>query len=116
MGPGSVAWTGGLMYNHPHYEIPMLGETAIQPDIAQSAATLTAIGTGTAFGVLLLLIVLVLLIRVIATRILGGAQARAALAGARTEADAHDRALAAVIGVSALLAAPESVATPGDDG
>ena len=112
MWPGLSAWCTIT----PATDFRCWGETAIQPDIVQTAATLTAIGIGTAFGVLLLLTVLIVLIRMIATPILSRAQAHAALAAARAESDTHDRALAAVVGVSALLAAPESGGTRGGDG
>ena len=81
----------------------------IEQAIAEEAAILTGIGMGTAFALLILLMVVIVVVRHLSARILG----RAAAQAAATEAEARDKALAAVIGVAALRANPKR-AEPGE--
>ena len=85
------------------------------PGVAQEAALLTAIGMGTAFAVLLVLLVMTLLIRLTSVRI-NGVTAEPTedppsqptpedAEGPQDEAEARNRALAAALAVTALLAA-----------
>ena len=68
---------------------------------------------GTAFGLLVLLIVVVLLVRQFSARILG----RAARMAAAEAAKAEEKALSAAIAVTALLANPENTQrSSADDG
>lgn len=80
----------------------------LEPGVAEDAAILTAIGMGTAFVVLLVLLVMTLLIRWVSVRINGPIteptdDAPAELAP--EDDQARDRALAAALAVTALLAA-----------
>jgi Na+-transporting methylmalonyl-CoA/oxaloacetate decarboxylase gamma subunit len=75
---------------------------------AEDAAILTAIGIGTAFSVLLLLLVVTLLIRRISDWLAGPTIEPAEGAPgqpAQEDAQARNRALAAALAVTALLAA-----------
>ena len=76
--------------------------------IAEEAAILTAIGIGTAFAVLVVLLVMTVLIRWISVRIEGRTAEPTDDAPARPtreDAQARNRALAAALAVTALLAA-----------
>ena len=87
-------------------------ETRIEQGIAEDAAILTAIGIATAFGLLVVLMVVIFVGRILTVRILAGEALRAARRAAESEATSRERALAAVIGVSALLAGTTAMETP----
>ena len=84
----------------------------IEQGIAEDAAILTAIGIATAFGLLVLLMVVIVLGRIFSARILAIEARRAAKRAAKTDAASRDKALAAVVAVSALLAGPAPVEGP----
>ena len=79
-------------------------ETRIEQGIAADAGILTAIGIATAFGLLVVLMVVIALGRILSVRILAGEAQRAAKRAAEADAASRDKALAAVVGVAALLA------------
>ena len=84
--------------------------------VAEDAAILTAIGIGTAFAVLLVLLVMTLLIRWISVRMEGRTSEPTDDAPAQPnqeDTQARNRALAAALAVTALLAARGS---PGEHG
>ena len=76
----------------------------IDQAILEKAGTLTAIGIGTAFGLLLLLMVVVTVVRLFSNVILEGAARRARSKAARAEGESRDRARAAVAAVTAIMA------------
>ena len=88
--------------------------------VAEDAAILTAIGIGTAFAVLLVLLVMTLLIRWISVRMEGRTSEPTDDAPAQPnqeDTQARNRALAAALAVTALLAArPRSDGSPGEHG
>ena len=86
-------------------------ETTIDQELAKEAAILTGIGMGTAFSLLVLLIIIIVLIRSFSARILGG---QGVTQPPQPDPAARDKALAAAIAVTALLASPGRTASPGD--
>ena len=72
--------------------------------ILEDASILTIIGIGTAFGLLLLLMVVVAVVRLFSSVILKGVGRRARKKAARMEAESQDRARAAVAAVTAIMA------------
>ena len=80
--------------------------------MVREALILTGIGIGTAFGLLVAMMVGILLVKLVATRFVKGAAEDAA----GQPAEARDRALAAVIAVSAVLGNQDRSALPGADG
>ena len=76
----------------------------IDPVILEDASILTIIGIGTAFGLLLLLMVVVAVVRLFSSVILEGAARRARSKADRTEAESRNRAQAAVAAVTAIMA------------
>ena len=81
-------------------------ETTIERAIVEDAAILTGIGIGTAFGLLAFLLIVIQLVHWFSVFVLTAGAERAARRSAAAEADAHDKALAAAIAVSAWLAGP----------
>ena len=81
-------------------------DITIDPDIAREAALLTRIGLGTVFALLVLLMTVTTLVHQLSARFLGDAAKTTAPQSAEAEAASHDRALAAAVAVSALLANP----------
>ncbi len=72
---------------------------------------LTGIGVGTAFGLLVLLTIIISLIGWLSTHYLDRAERVATERASKLEAEARDKALAAVVAVTALL--PETGRAPG---
>ena len=87
-------------------------EREITPEIAEEAAILTGIGMGTAFGLLLLLVAVTVVVRIVSEYI----SKRGAGDAVSAEADARERALAAVVGVTAFLAQGDRGDRPQPDG
>ena len=81
---------------------PCSEETAIDSAVAEEAAILTGIGIGTAFGLLILLMVAIVLVRLSSAGILGRIEIIAAARLREAEAESRDKALAAVVAVTAL--------------
>ena len=90
----------------------LLRESRIEQGLVDDAAILTAVGIATAFGMLVLMMVVIVLGRMVSTRILAGAARRAAKRAAASDAASRDKALAAVVAVSALLAGTSPVQGP----
>ena len=67
---------------------------------------MTGIGIGTAFGLLAVLLIVIQLVRWFSVTIVTAAEERAERRSASADAAAHDKAMAAAIAVSALLAGP----------
>ena len=93
----------------------------VDPTIAGEAATLTAIGMGTAFVVLVLLLIVISLIGVFNRRISDDAAPSAVVKSGsqptQEDVEARDRALAAVLAVTALMASrPHATFRTGEDG
>jgi Na+-transporting methylmalonyl-CoA/oxaloacetate decarboxylase gamma subunit len=70
----------------------------------QQAAMLTIIGIITAFGLLVLLMAVISIVGRLSTHVLDRAEREAAERIAKADAEAHDKALAALAAVTALLA------------
>ena len=87
----------------------------IDPELAEQAAILTGIGIGTAFGLLVLLIITIYFIGWIFRRF---PEASDTIADALVAEDDQyrDKALAAAIAVAALLGKPERASNPGSGG
>ena len=90
-------------------------ETTIEQVIAERAAILTGIGMGTAFSLLIMLIVMITVVRGFSDRVLARSAERAAVRAAQVEVEVRERALAAAIAVTALLASPRRARFPGGD-
>ncbi|MCH8205626.1 MAG: hypothetical protein IH956_01315 [Chloroflexi bacterium] len=89
--------------------------TTIDQAIVEEAAILTAIGIGTAFGLLVLLIVVVAVVRVSSEFVLERVSGRAAAKAVQEEAESRNRAHAAVAAVTAIMAARTRAGTAGGD-
>ena len=89
--------------------------TTIDSELAEQAAILTGIGIGTAFGLLVLLIVAIYLIGLIFRRFPETSDATEDTLAAEDD-QFRDKALAAAIAVAALLRKPERTSSPGSDG
>jgi Na+-transporting methylmalonyl-CoA/oxaloacetate decarboxylase gamma subunit len=95
----------------------------VDPAIAEEALILTAIGMGTAFAVLVLLLAVILLIGVI-NRYFNGNEEQSETLDSDPHTDdedvdeeARDRALAAALAVTALIASkPKASFNTGEDG
>ena len=87
----------------------------IDPEIVEEAAILTGIGIGTAFGLLVLLMVVVAVVRLSSGYVLERASTRAAAKAVQEEAESRNRAQAAVGAVTAIMAARKRTATAGGD-
>ena len=93
----------------------------VDPAIAKEAAILTVIGMGTAFVVLVLLLIVILLIgafnRYISDDVTPPAVAESESEPDEQDAEARDRELAAALAVTALIASrPHASFTTGEDG
>ena len=100
------------MYNHA---APIQGpwsKAIVERVVAENAAILTGIGIGTAFALLLLLTVIVVLVRLLSLRIFGVPGEATAGQSISAEAQARDKALAAVISVVALRSGSGSTGGP----
>lgn len=75
----------------------------IQQAVFEQAAILTIIGIITAFGLLVLLMAVVSVTGRLSTHVLDRAEREAAEQAFRADAEAHDKAVAAVAAVAALL-------------
>ena len=89
--------------------------TTIDSELAEKAAILTGIGIGTAFGLLVLLIITIYLIGLF-FRFFPEATDTAEDALAAEDDQFRDKALAAAIAVTALLGKPERTSDPGGGG
>ena len=87
----------------------------IDLETAKEAAILTGIGMGTAFGLLVLLMVTILLVRQFFVQIFDGLMGDAAQSASTIGADSRDKALAAAIGVTAALASQGRTQNPAGD-
>jgi Na+-transporting methylmalonyl-CoA/oxaloacetate decarboxylase gamma subunit len=85
--------------------------TTIDQAIVEEAAILTGIGIGTAFGLLVMLMVVIFIVRLSSGYLLE----RAAMRAAREEAESRNRAHAAVAAVTAIVAARARADTAGGD-
>ena len=90
--------------------------TVIEESIAKEAAILTGIGMGTAFSLLVLLLAVITLVHLFSARILRRAAERTAAQAQEIEAQVREKALAAAIAVTALVASPKHIRSPGGDG
>lgn len=101
-----------MVYNHA---APIQGpwsKSIVERVVAENAAVLTGIGIGTAFALLLLLTVIVVLVRLLSVRMLGAPGGTTAGRSISAEAQARDKALAAVISVVALRSRSGSTGSP----
>ena len=78
-------------------------EEIIDQAVVEQGAKLTAIGMGTAFAILLLLTLVIMVMGSLAGRVSRGAAPQAAMTSDETSLEVRDRALAAVVAVSAVL-------------
>ena len=79
---------------------------------ADDATILTGIGIGTAFGLLIAMMVVILAVRLITTRLLPAA----APGSSEGDAETREKALAAVVAVTTLLADQSRTDEPGKAG
>ena len=87
----------------------------IDQAIVEEAAILTGIGIGTAFGLLVMLMVVVFVVRLSSGYLLERASRRATIRTAHEEAEFRNRAHAAVAAVTAIVAARTHADTAGGD-
>ena len=83
--------------------------------IAEEAAILTGIGIVTAFGLLVILMLIILMVRMAVERILRVATPGVTAAPVGSDAEARNKALAAVIAVTAVRAASHAAGSADDD-
>lgn len=77
--------------------------TAIEQEIINEAAILTGFGIGTAFASLVLLMIAIPLIRLLSARLPNGTAGPVSIAPQDVDGVTRDKALAAVVAVTALL-------------
>lgn len=76
---------------------------------------MTGIGIGTAFGLLVVLMLVIVLIRLVSAHVLEPLAIRQAAQSAAVGAGPRDKALAAAIAVTALRSDPDRAESTGDD-
>ena len=76
---------------------------------------MTGISIGTAFGLLVVLMLVIVLIRLFSARVLDPLANRQAVQSAAVEAGSRDKALAAAIAVTALRSDPDRAKSTGVD-
>ena len=76
---------------------------------------MTGIGIGTAFGLLVVLMLVIVLIRLVSAHVLEPLAIRQAAHSAAVGAGPRDKALAAAIAVTALRSDPDRAESTGDD-
>ena len=80
-------------------------------DLIETAAILTGLGMGTAFGLLIVLMILVFVVRQFSERVLDRGSAKAAADIAAATQESQNKAQAAVAAVTTLLAQREETQT-----
>ena len=85
----------------------------IDQEIVEEAAILTGIGIGTAFGLLVLLVVVVAILRLLSSFILDRSARRTQAKAEREESESRNRAHAAVAAVTAIMAVRRRPGTAG---
>ena len=97
----------------PAVNLTYYEETTIDPELVEQAAILTGIGIGTAFGLLVFLIITIYIIAFIFRRFPEATDTTEDTLAVEDD-QFRDKALAAAIAVSALLGKPERASSPGD--
>ena len=96
---------------HPASILSKVSGANLDQQLIETAAILTGLGIGTAFGLLVVLMILILIVRQFSERVLDRSSAKAAAEIAASEQEAQNKARAAVAAVTALLSQREATQT-----
>ena len=96
---------------HPASILSKVSCANLDQDLIEKAAVLTGLGIGTAFGLLVVLMILVFMVRQVSERILDRGSAKRAAEIAASAQEARNKAQAAVAAVTALLSQREATQT-----
>ena len=96
---------------HPASILSGVNGAKLDQQLIETAAMLTGLGIGTAFGLLVVLMILVFIVRQVSERVLDRSSARAAAETAASAQEAQNKAQAAVAAVTAILSQREATQT-----
>ena len=106
--PTSSLVEGVSVQFHPASTLSKVSCANVDQDLIETAAILTGLGIGTAFGLLVVLMILIFVVRQISERILDRGSIKAAAEIAASAQEAQNKAQAAVAAVTALLSRREA--------
>ena len=96
---------------HPASILSKVSCANLDQDLIETAAVLTGLGIGTAFGLLVVLMILIFFVRQVSERFLDRAGVKAAAEIAASAQESQNKAQAAVAAVTALLSQREATQT-----
>ncbi len=109
--PNCILVEGVSVQFHPASILSKVSFANLDRQLIETAAMLTGLGIGTAFGLLVVLMILVLIVRQVSERVLDRSSAKAAAETAASAQEAQNKAQAAVAAVTALLSQREATQT-----